>query len=109
MDGEDLRLAVYRMFAQTGRAPDTDALARQLGADPVVVARGLEELAGVRHLVLDGDGGIIMAHPFSAVPLGFSVVGDRVLWWGGCTWDSFALPHMLPGEGQMLVATRCPA
>jgi hypothetical protein len=109
MDGEDLRLAVYRMFARTGRAPDTYSLARQLGADPVVVARGLEELAAVRHLVLDGDGGIIMAHPFSAVPLGFSVMGARVLWRGGCAWDSFALPHMLPDEGKMLVATRCPA
>jgi hypothetical protein len=109
MDGEDLRLAVYRMFAETGRAADTGTLARQFGVDPVVVARGLEELAAARHLVLDGEGGIVMAHPFSAVPLGFSVMGARVLWWGGCAWDSFALPHLLPGRGEMLVATRCPA
>ena len=32
-----------------------------------------------------------MAHPFSTVPLGFSVMGNRTLWWGGCAWDSFAL------------------
>ena len=25
-----------------------------------------------------------MAHPFSAVPLGFSVMGPETLWWGGC-------------------------
>ena len=50
-----------------------------------------------------------MAHPFSAVPLGFSVMGRRTLWWGGCAWDSFALPHLLPGESEVLVATRCPA
>ena len=50
-----------------------------------------------------------MAHPFSAVPLGFSVMGARTLWWGGCAWDSFALPHLLPGEDEVLVATRCPA
>jgi Alkylmercury lyase len=109
MNGEDLRLAVYRMFAETGRAADTSTLARQFGVDPVVVARGLEELAAARHLVLSGEGGIVMAHPFSAVPLGFSVMGARVLWWGGCAWDSFALPHLLPAEGEMLVATRCPA
>src|ERR1700744_4658244 len=50
-----------------------------------------------------------MAHPFSAVPLGFSVMGARTLWWGGCAWDSFALPHLLPDEDEVLVATRCPA
>jgi len=43
------------------------------------------------------------------VPLGFSVMGARTLWWGGCAWDSFALPHLLPGEDEVLVATRCPA
>ena len=36
-------------------------------------------------------------------------MGTRTLWWGGCAWDSFALPHLLPGEDQVLVATRCPA
>jgi Alkylmercury lyase len=50
-----------------------------------------------------------MAHPFSAVPLGFAVMGRRTLWWGGCAWDSFALPHLLPDEGEVLVCTRCPA
>ena len=82
---------------------------RQLGADVQEVAAGLDELARGRHLALGDDGQIVMAHPFSAVPLGFSVMGARTLWWGGCAWDSFALPHLLPGEDEVLVATRCPA
>lgn len=49
-----------------------------------------------------------MAHPFSAVPLGFSAMGRETLWWGGCAWDSFALPHLLLSEPGVLVATRCP-
>jgi hypothetical protein len=59
--------------------------------------------------VLDRDGAIVMAHPFSAVPLGFSVMGRHTLWWGGCAWDSFALPHLLADEPDVLVATRCPS
>lgn len=55
----------------------------------------------------------LMAHPFSAVPLGFSVMSERALWWGGCAWDSFALPHLLgdqvPGAGNVVVATTCAA
>jgi len=109
MDTEDLRLAVYRAFAETGRSPGADELAGELGVEIPVVAAGLEELARARHLVLGDQSQIVMAHPFSAVPLGFSVLGARTLWWGGCAWDSFALPHLLPGEDEVLVATRCPA
>jgi Alkylmercury lyase len=58
--------------------------------------------------VVEGDELATMAHPFTAAPLGFSVMGRDSLWWGGCAWDSFALPH-LPDQGPMLVATTCPA
>ena len=103
MDLEDLRLAVYDTFRTTGRAPLVEELGP--GADA-----GLRVLAAQRHLVLDDDGEIVMAHPFAAVPLGFSVMGARTLWWGGCCWDSFALGHLLPEETDgVLVATRCPA
>jgi hypothetical protein len=108
MDHEDLRLAVYRSFAATGRPPDIDDLARELGTDAATVQAGLAALARARHLVLDGTA-IVMAYPFSAVPLGFVAMGARTLWWGGCAWDSFALSHLLPDEGDVLVATRCPA
>jgi hypothetical protein len=99
VDTEDVRLAVYRSFASTGAAPSR----ADLGAD-----EALRQLAEARHLVLDEDGEVVLAHPFSAVPLGFSVMGARTLWWGGCAWDSFALPHLLLGEPEVLVATRCP-
>jgi len=36
-------------------------------------------------------------------------MGVETLWWGGCAWDSFALPHLLPAEAPVLVSTRCPA
>jgi hypothetical protein len=98
VDTEDVRLAVYHSFAETGRAPDLGAVAD--GA--------LRELHEQRHVVLDRDGRIVMAHPFAAVPLGFSVMGRETLWWGGCAWDSFALPHLLPQEPAVLIATTCP-
>lgn len=107
MDLEDLRLAVYRTFAHEGHAPSTTELCAELGASTEQVDHGLRELAAARHLVLDADGRIVMAHPFSAVPLGFSVMGSSTLWWGGCAWDSFAMPHLLTWEPDLLVATRC--
>ena len=59
--------------------------------------------------MLGQDDKVVMAHPFSAVNLGFAVMGSKVLWWGGCAWDSFALPHLLEDDPSALVSTQCPA
>ena len=111
MDVEALRLRIYHGFAAEGRAFDVDALSDAVDEAPHEVVLGLRELAELRHVVLAETGGdvrIVMAHPFSAVPLGFSVMGPRTLWWGGCAWDAFAIPHLVPGAPEVLVATTCP-
>lgn len=105
---EDVRLAVYRAFATRGAPPDAAGLAAELGRSRAAVVAALRRLHADRHLVLDAQDQLVMAHPFSAVPLGFAVMGPRTLWWGGCAWDSFALPHLLPDHPALLVATRCP-
>ena len=107
-DREDVRLAIYRGFATTGHAPDRDELAAALGLSSDAVHAALRELAQARHIVLDEDGVLVMAHPFAAIPLGFAVMGKAGLWWGGCAWDSFSLPHLLPDEPEVLVSTTCP-
>lgn len=108
MDNEDLRLAVYRTFA-AGRIPRITDLATELTALQSTVRAGLFSLANARHVVLDSEGEVVMAHPFSSIPLGFSVMGRSALWWGGCSWDSFAIPHLVPDQSPVLVATTCPA
>lgn len=98
VDVEDLRLFVYRAFAAEGRAPDVASLAHLLDVQSEAVVAGLRQLARAHHLVLDENDRVLMAHPFSAVPLGFAAMGAGTLWWGGCAWDSFAIAHLLPGE-----------
>lgn len=105
---EQLRLTVYREFATTGRPPSVSALAAALGRTESVVVDGLEALAEAHHLVLR-DGVIVLAHPFASTNFGFSVMGERTLYWGGCAWDAFAIPHLVDAEPSALVATQCPA
>ena len=107
MDVEALRLMVYRGFAATGDSP-TFAQLQDEFMDSDWIRSGLRDLAQRKLLVLGEDDLILMAHPFSSVPLGFSVMGEHCLWWGGCAWDSFALPQLLEVERPMLVSTRCP-
>lgn len=106
---EFLRVSLYRGLAATGRAPALEQLAAAVSMDVHQVRAGLRSLAEDRHVVLGDDDRVLMAHPFSTIPLGFAVMGRNTLWWGGCAWDSFALPHLLVDEAEVLVSTRCPA
>jgi hypothetical protein len=105
---ERLRLAVYREFAATGRPPTIAALAAVVDRPEAAVTEGLESLAEAHHLVLR-DGQIVLAHPFASTNFGFSVMGEHTLYWGGCAWDAFAIPHLVDAEPSALVATQCPA
>lgn len=105
---ERVRRAIYDCFASTGRCPTRAQLPETLGLRPDQVDASMAELAEGRHLALDAAGEVVMAHPFTSRNLGFSVMGERTLWWGGCAWDSFAVPHLVPDEPRALVATSCP-
>jgi Alkylmercury lyase len=105
---ERVRRAIYGMFASEGKAPSRQQIQDLAAADEARVNAAVAELAAQRHLVLDQSNNIVMAHPFTTVNLGFSVMGERNLWWGGCAWDSFAIPHLVKNEPIVLVATTCP-
>lgn len=106
---ERVRRAVYDTFAGHGRPPGRRQLQDLAGADEAQVGEAIAELAAQRQLVLDQSGNVVMAHPFTTLNLGFSVMGERTLWFGGCAWDSFAIPHLVNDEPSVLVATTCPA
>lgn len=106
---EQIRLAIYRTFADTGQRLTRQKASLATGFELSEVDAAFAELSAQRHIVLGDDGEIVMAHPFAAIPLGFSVMGARTLWWGGCAWDSFAVPHLVDDQPSALVATTCPA
>ena len=79
---EDLRLAGYRGFAVDAHALRLDELALEFDTSTDDVRNGLRELAEARHVVLDELDLNVMAYPFSAQPMGFSVMSDANLWCG---------------------------
>jgi hypothetical protein len=104
---EDVRLCIYRSLAATGRLPDRSELVAIAGSDGGLTG-AVDELAANRHLALGEHGEIVLAHPFATRSFGFSVMSADTLWWGGCAWDSFAIPHVVD-VGEVLVATTCPS
>ena len=110
IDPTAARLHVYRRFADDAAAATPAELAAAFGVTGAEALQALRDLDDAHLVVLDrARTRIVMAHPWSADPIGFTVSGPAQKWWGGCAWDSFALPHLLPGEDEVLVATRCPA
>jgi hypothetical protein len=105
---EDLRVTVYRSLAATGRLPTADELVAIAGST-VRAAEAIVELAERRAWALGPDGAIVLAHPFATRSFGYSVMSATTLWWGGCCWDAFAIPHLVPDSGPAIVAGSCPA
>lgn len=130
---EGVRVAVYLSFTTLARAPTIPWIEREAYVTAPQARRALLDLHETRDLVLLSDllhewtSGldwtgkpfdpdledetlpvVYMAHPFCEENLGFSVMGTQHLFWGGCAWDAFAVPHLMPSEAPCLIATRCP-
>ena len=89
---ERVRRAIYDTFARQGHAPSRQQIRDLAAVNEAEVDEAVAELAAQHHLALDQSGNVVMAHPFTTVNLGFSVMGERTLWWGGCAWTASPSP-----------------
>jgi hypothetical protein len=101
-----VRLAVYRWFAETGRRPSPEEVAGRAGAAVPDVLAAYARLREQRVLVLEPDGASIrMAPPFSGVPTQHVVESDGVRYYANCAWDALGIPAALRRAGT--VHSRC--
>lgn len=98
----DLRLAVYRVFVATGRAPAYSEIARQVGLPADDARQAYRRLHAHHALFLaPGTDTIRMANPLSAVPTLYRVHVDGRLLWANCAWDSLGIPAMLHADARI--------
>ena len=86
-----IRNATYRLFADLGRAPTADDVASATGEGSAEVAASWRRLADDHALVLDGEGRLVMANPFSAVATPHVVEAGGRRWFANCAWDAFGI------------------
>ena len=102
----EIKLAIYRAFAKTGRRPDAEGLAADLGANARDVREAFGRLRAQRVLFLEPDGTTIrMAPPFSAVPTQHRVFANGVSYFANCAWDALGIPAALHSPAR--VESRC--
>lgn len=106
--GVQVKLAIYRHFAETGGRPTPAEVAARVGAPAGRVQEAYLALRAKRVLVLEEDGvSIRMASPFSGVPTQHVVHSGGKRYYANCAWDALGVPAALRQPGT--VHSRCEA
>jgi hypothetical protein len=101
-----VKLCVYRHFADTGEAPAAVDVAGRLGCPAHAVVEAYARLRTQRVLLLEPDGSSIrMAPPFSGVPTPHRVESAGRWYYANCAWDALGIPAALQREAE--VHSRC--
>jgi hypothetical protein len=103
----EIKLSIYRHFAETARRPSAAAVAERSGAGVKDVPAAFARLREKRVLVLEpGDEGTIrMAPPFSGVPTQHRVIVAGLTYDANCAWDAMGIPAALHQPG--IIESRC--
>ena len=104
---KQVRRYIYDHFVNTGQAPTIAQSAQALSTSIAELQAALGRLARGRALVLQNNGGILMAEPFSAVPTPFYVQVGAHAWWGNCIWDALGIPALLKEDARIVTACGC--
>jgi hypothetical protein len=102
-----LRQYIYRHFIREGRAPTVAEMAAALSSPLRKVKAALERLAQTHAFVLQENGELWRAAPFSAVPTAFPVRSGNRSWYGNCIWDALGIPAMLDQNARIDASCGC--
>jgi hypothetical protein len=91
-----VKLTVYRHFAETGRRPSPAEVVEHTESDVDRVLDAYRRLRAQRLLVLEADGSSVrMAPPFSGVPTQHVVEASGIQYFANCAWDALGVPAAL--------------
>ncbi len=105
---KEIRYHVYDYVMREGLPPTIAETSSALSRPLDKVRASFHRLADEHIFVLQkGNGEILMANPFSAVPTPFIVkVGNRS-YYGNCIWDAMGIPAMLKQNATIEASCSC--
>ncbi len=101
------RLFVYRHILRKQKVPYVADMAAALSLPRRQVRASLERLSQSHAFMLQEDGELWRAAPFSAIPTQFPVRIGKRSWFGNCIWDALGIPAMLREDAIIEAACGC--
>ncbi len=102
-----LRLHVYRYMLRHERAPSVAEIAMALKASLKDSRAALARLSESHAFMLQDNGELWRAAPFSAVPTPFPVTIGKKSWYGNCIWDALGISAMLAKDADIDSTCAC--
>jgi hypothetical protein len=102
-----LRLYIYRFFISHGRSPSVAEMIRGMAHPLNDLKAALERLSQTHAFVLQENGELWRAAPFSAVPTAFPVKVGRRSYYSNCIWDALGIPAMLHRDARIDASCAC--
>ncbi len=87
-----VRLFVYRQLLSRERCPTIAEMAGGLRTSAANVRASLARLSESHAFMMQENGELWRAAPFSCIPTGFPVTVGRKSWFGNCIWDALGIP-----------------
>lgn len=93
----EVKLAIYRITAETGAVPTSAEVAQSIGLDEENVLGAFGRLHAKRLLVPEpgNPSRIRMAPPFSGIPTAFPVDVKGKRYFANCVWDAYGIAAAL--------------
>ena len=102
-----LRLFVYRHILRHEKSPTVVQMAKALASSTRKVRAGLARLSESHAFMLQENGELWRAAPFSCIRTGFPVKVGRRSWYGNCIWDALGIPAMLGKDARIEASCGC--
>jgi hypothetical protein len=99
-----LRLFVYRHILRYEKSPTLAEMVKSLASSTRQVRASLARLSQSHALMMQDNGELWRAAPFSCIPTAFPVRVGRRSWFANCIWDALGIPAML-GRGASIEAS----
>jgi hypothetical protein len=102
-----LREYIYKFLIHESKAPTAAQMAAGLRSPLKKIKASLQRLTQTHAFVLQENGELWRAAPFSAVPTAFPVKVGKHSWYGNCIWDALGIPAMLHKDARIEASCGC--
>ncbi len=104
---QQLRLFVYRHILRREKSPTVKEMAKALVTSSAKVRAALTRLSESHAFMMQEDGELWRAAPFSCIPTAFPVTVGKKSWFGNCIWDALGIPAMLGKDARIDASCAC--